>query len=85
PGGGGQRKLTTNDALRYLKDVKDTLQNRRQEYEEFLDVMIDFKAQRMNTADVIAKIKVLFRGHQDLILGFNTFLPNGYELDYPPT
>ncbi|KAF9620824.1 hypothetical protein IFM89_014761 [Coptis chinensis] len=83
PRGGGQRKLTTHDALRYLKDVKDTLHNKRQEYDDFLDVMKDFKSQRINTADVIAKIKVLFRGHQNLILGFNTFLPNGYEITLP--
>jgi paired amphipathic helix protein Sin3a len=26
------------------------------------------------------RVKELFKGHRDLILGFNTFLPKGYEI-----
>lgn len=29
---------------------------------------------------MIARVKVLFKGHNDLIFGFNTFLPKGYEI-----
>ena len=56
PGGGGEgaggggassaQKLTTNDALTYLKEVKDMFQDQREKYDMFLDVMKDFKAQR---------------------------------------
>lgn len=35
---------------------------------------------RINTDGVIAKVKELFKGHNNLILGFNTFLPKGYEI-----
>lgn len=28
-------------------------------------------------------MKDLFKGHRDLILGFNTFLPKGYEITLP--
>ena len=45
-GGGSAQKLTTNDALVYLKRVKDIFQDKRQQYEDFLEVMKDFKAQR---------------------------------------
>ncbi|KVI02470.1 Histone deacetylase interacting [Cynara cardunculus var. scolymus] len=48
-GGGGAssaQKLTTNDALTYLKEVKDMFQDQREKYDMFLDVMKDFKAQR---------------------------------------
>ncbi|CAA7408525.1 unnamed protein product [Spirodela intermedia] len=45
--------------------------------------MKDFKAQRIDTAGVIQRVKDLFRGHRDLILGFNTFLPEGYEITLP--
>ncbi|TQD69726.1 hypothetical protein C1H46_044742 [Malus baccata] len=39
------QKLTTNDALAYLKAVKDIFQDKnRGKYEEFLEVMKDFKA-----------------------------------------
>jgi paired amphipathic helix protein Sin3a len=121
-GGGGGQKLTTNDALAYLKAVKDIFQDNREKYDEFLEVMKDFKAQRfvvnvhalssililfyflkrmcicfdeicrlvafyfscrIDTAGVIARVKELFKGHRDLILGFNTFLPKGYEITLP--
>ncbi|XAR48027.1 hypothetical protein NMG60_11030718 [Bertholletia excelsa] len=84
-GGGSTQKLTTNDALSYLKSVKDIFQDKREKYDEFLEVMKDFKSQRIDTAGVIARVKELFKGHRDLILGFNTFLPKGYEIqDEPP-
>ncbi|XP_057948540.1 paired amphipathic helix protein Sin3-like 4 isoform X2 [Malania oleifera] len=82
--GGGAQKLTTNDALTYLKAVKDIFQDKRDKYDEFLEVMKDFKAQRIDTAGVIERVKELFKGHRDLILGFNTFLPKGYEITLPP-
>ncbi|CAN1816987.1 Paired amphipathic helix protein Sin3-like 4 [Linum perenne] len=88
-GGGGAaagisaQKLTTNDALAYLKAVKDIFQDKREKYDEFLEVMKDFKAQRIDTAGVIGRVKDLFKGHRDLILGFNTFLPKGYEITLP--
>ncbi|MCL7022371.1 hypothetical protein MKW94_028700 [Papaver nudicaule] len=83
PGGAGAQTLTTNDALAYLKDVKDMFQDRRDKYDEFLEVMKDFKAQRIDTTGVIARVKDLFKGHRNLILGFNTFLPKGYEITLP--
>lgn len=38
---------------------------------------------RIDTAGVIERVKDLFKGHRDLILGFNTFLPKGYEITLP--
>ncbi|RZB51845.1 Paired amphipathic helix protein Sin3-like 4 isoform C [Glycine soja] len=80
---GGGQKLTTNDALAYLRAVKDIFQDKREKYDDFLEVMKDFKAQRIDTSGVIARVKELFKGHKDLILGFNTFLPKGYEITLP--
>lgn len=76
-------KLTTTDALQYLKNVKDIFQDNREKYDEFLEVMKDFKSQRIDTSGVIARVKELFKGHRNLILGFNTFLPKGYEIKLP--
>ncbi|CAI0627601.1 unnamed protein product [Linum tenue] len=81
--GGAAQKLTTNDALAYLKAVKEIFQDKRDKYDDFLEVMKDFKAQRIDTAGVIGRVKDLFKGHRDLILGFNTFLPKGYEITLP--
>lgn len=33
---------------------------------------------------VIARVKELFKGYRQLILGFNTFLPKGFEITLPP-
>jgi histone deacetylase complex regulatory component SIN3 len=30
---------------------------------------------RIDTAGVIQRVKELFKGHKELVLGFNTFLP----------
>ncbi|WOG93367.1 hypothetical protein DCAR_0312651 [Daucus carota subsp. sativus] len=78
--GPASQRLTTNDALSYLKEVKDMFQDQREKYDTFLDVMKDFKAQRIDTTGVIARVKELFKGHNNLIFGFNTFLPKGYEI-----
>lgn len=44
--GGGAQKLTTNDALQYLKAVKEMFHDKREKYDDFLEVMKNFKAQR---------------------------------------
>lgn len=126
-------RLTTNDALTYLREVKTRFQNDKQVYDTFLEIMKEFKAQRwggwpltaptleskfqqlcsiaglvagagsmggpfivprrpgwgmaadftnraccvcrIDTAGVIQRVKELFKGHKELVLGFNTFLP----------
>uniref|UniRef100_A0A0D9UVW5 Histone deacetylase interacting domain-containing protein n=1 Tax=Leersia perrieri TaxID=77586 RepID=A0A0D9UVW5_9ORYZ len=79
-GGTAGQKLTTNDALVYLKAVKDKFLDKREKYDEFLEVMRDFKSERIDTNGVIARVKTLFNGYPELILGFNTFLPKGYAI-----
>ncbi|XP_074295941.1 paired amphipathic helix protein Sin3-like 4 isoform X3 [Silene latifolia] len=81
---GSMQRLTTNDALAYLKAVKEMFSDKKEKYDEFLEVMKDFKAQRIDTTGVIARVKELFKGHRNLILGFNTFLPKGFEITLPP-
>ncbi|CAH8388149.1 unnamed protein product [Eruca vesicaria subsp. sativa] len=75
--------LTTGDALSYLKAVKDMFQDKKDKYDTFLEVMKDFKAQRVDTNGVIARVRELFKGCDDLLLGFNTFLPKGYKITLP--
>nr|VDD29811.1 unnamed protein product [Brassica oleracea] len=82
-GGGYTGGLTTGDALSYLKAVKDIFQDKKDKYDTFLEVMKDFKAQRVDTSGVIARVRVLFKGYDDLLLGFNTFLPKGYKITLP--
>ncbi|XP_051136876.1 paired amphipathic helix protein Sin3-like 4 [Andrographis paniculata] len=76
-------KLATTNALTYLKTVKETFQDKKDKYGEFLDVMIGFRAQRIHIDGLIAKLKELFEGNWDLIMGFNAFLPKGCEITLP--
>ena len=36
---------------------------------------------RIDTPGVINSVSNLFKGHNDLIVGFNTFLPPGYKIE----
>ena len=38
---------------------------------------------RFNLVSGIEEVKELLKGHRDLILGFNVFLPKGYEIKLP--
>ncbi|XP_010524320.1 PREDICTED: paired amphipathic helix protein Sin3-like 2 isoform X2 [Tarenaya hassleriana] len=79
-GGSGSRRLTAIDALRYLNEVKEVLLDQGEKYDMFIEVMKDFKHGRADTAGVVARVKELFKGHSNLIRGFNTFLPEGYKI-----
>ncbi|KAK7860243.1 paired amphipathic helix protein sin3-like 1 [Quercus suber] len=79
-GGGTPRKITLNDALTYLMEVKETFQSQREKYGRFLKVIKDFKAKRIGNVDVTIRVKELFEGHNNLISRFNIFLPKKYEI-----
>ncbi|KAG9013164.1 Transcriptional regulatory protein sin3 [Tulasnella sp. JGI-2019a] len=78
---GSLRPLNVKDALSYLEMVKVKFQDKAEVYNQFLDIMKDFKSQAIDTPGVIARVSTLFRGHPSLIQGFNTFLPQGYRID----
>ncbi|KAI9316424.1 hypothetical protein BX666DRAFT_1950439 [Dichotomocladium elegans] len=75
------RPLNVKDALSYLDRVKIQFSARPDVYNQFLDIMKDFKSQAIHTPGVIERVSRLFTGHPDLISGFNTFLPPGYRID----
>lgn len=50
-------------------------------YNQFLDIMKDFKGQVIDTPGVIDRVSHLFAGNPNLIQGFNTFLPPGYHIE----
>ncbi|KAF9055963.1 hypothetical protein BJ165DRAFT_1429814 [Panaeolus papilionaceus] len=76
-----QRPLNVTDALSYLDAVKNQFQNNPDIYNQFLDIMKDFKSQVIDTPGVIERVSRLFHGNPLLIQGFNTFLPVGYRID----
>ncbi|KAJ8311553.1 hypothetical protein KUTeg_010908 [Tegillarca granosa] len=75
------QRLKVEDALSYLDQVKLQFGNQPQVYNDFLDIMKEFKSQTIDTPGVISRVSNLFKGHPDLIVGFNTFLPPGYKIE----
>merc|ERR1719414_710726 len=75
------QRLKVEDALSYLDQVKFKFGNQPQVYNDFLDIMKEFKTQSIDTPGVIARVSCLFKGHPELIVGFNTFLPPGYKIE----
>ncbi|KAK7362135.1 hypothetical protein VNO77_04236 [Canavalia gladiata] len=71
----GAGKPSLDDALSYVATVKETFNDEKEKFENFMKVMQDFQAERIDVACVKATIKKLFKGHRDLIHGFNLFLP----------
>ncbi|KAL0268238.1 UNVERIFIED_CONTAM: hypothetical protein PYX00_010266 [Menopon gallinae] len=82
PGGSSNfQRLKVEDALSYLDQVKFKFGNEPQVYNDFLDIMKEFKSQSIDTPGVIQRVSNLFKGHPELIVGFNTFLPPGYKIE----
>ncbi|RWS11975.1 paired amphipathic helix protein Sin3a-like protein [Dinothrombium tinctorium] len=75
------QRLKVEDALSYLDQVKFKFNNQPQVYNDFLDIMKEFKSQSIDTPGVIQRVSNLFKGHPELIVGFNTFLPPGYKIE----
>lgn len=76
-----QNKLSVKDALSYLDQVRLQFEKKPKVYNQFLDIMKDFKSSTIDTPGVINRVSELFEGHTDLIVGFNTFLPPGYKIE----
>lgn len=75
------QRLKVEDALSYLDLVKFKFGSTPQVYNDFLDIMKEFKSQSIDTPGVIQRVSNLFKGYPELIVGFNTFLPPGYKIE----
>ncbi|GKE70712.1 paired amphipathic helix protein Sin3-like protein 2, partial [Tanacetum coccineum] len=75
-----QQKATIIDSLKYLNIVKYTFEDEQEKLDMFTYALGKFKEQRIDTAFVVASVKLLFKGQNDLIVGMNTFLPKGSEI-----
>ncbi|PNX83196.1 paired amphipathic helix protein SIN3, partial [Trifolium pratense] len=64
----------------FLNQVKLVSQDNMEIYFEFLQVIADHKARGIDIRGVAAIVKELFKGHTNLILGFNVFLPKKYQI-----
>ncbi|CAG8480953.1 5719_t:CDS:10 [Ambispora gerdemannii] len=76
------QSLNVNDAIEYLELVRTEFNEKPHIYIEFLDIMREFKSAAIGTEDVIERVTLLFGDRVDIILGFNTFLPSGFVIEY---
>ncbi|KAF3501206.1 hypothetical protein F2Q69_00044829, partial [Brassica cretica] len=77
-----------DDALSYMKDVEQMFKDQRDKIDTFVpELMMAFGnalrlafIYRTDLRGVIARVKELFKGHNNLIFGFNTFSPKRFEI-----
>ena len=74
---------STRDALKYLDEVKAHYSDRPWIYKEFLRILSLFRSEQIDAAGVICRVFDLFEGHEQLVLGFQTFLPDGCTIELP--
>lgn len=65
----------------YVQGVKKALVAVRPKlYQRFMTLLEDFHTKRLGVAEVIREIVKLFKGHPNLVLGFNDCLPDGWQI-----
>jgi paired amphipathic helix protein Sin3a len=77
------RELRVEEALVYLDQVKLEFADRPHKYDEFLDIIKTFKTQQIDAPGIVRRVSNLFQGNRRLLLGFNTFLLEGYTIEFP--
>ncbi|KAK0482434.1 the NrsfREST-Msin3b Pah1 complex, partial [Armillaria novae-zelandiae] len=75
------RLLNVTDVLIYLDAIKFQFQDHPEVYNQFLDVMKEYKNHLIDLNAVIYRVAHLFFDHPQLIAGFNAFLPEGYRIE----
>lgn len=64
----------TQDAMNYLDGVKKRFEDEPIVYKEFISLMTEVAANKTQSSGAISKIKVLFRGHEDLLRGLDEYI-----------
>ena len=70
-----------DNALSYIDLVKYKFDNQPQIYNNFLDILKEFKSESIDAAGVVIQVSQLFNGYPELIKGFNIFLPPGHKME----
>ena len=84
--GSGLYKSDLDATVEYIKGVKKTFVFKPEVYHKFMGFLEEYHSQKINEVGAIRHVVELFRGHANLILAFNAFLPPGYGIHmYEPT
>ncbi|XP_058741042.1 paired amphipathic helix protein Sin3-like 3 [Vicia villosa] len=81
---GTRKPITSLDAHMYLKEIKDAFKDEKYKYKVFLRAMKDFNLRRIDIVGVMERVEKLFQRHTELLLKFNNFLPDGFEIKPSP-
>ncbi|KAL7531908.1 hypothetical protein ACHAXR_004302 [Thalassiosira sp. AJA248-18] len=72
--------VSVQHARNYVARVKHALGPSSPQYRLFLSTLKGYRTQELPPQEVINRISNLFRGQRELILGFNAFLPEEYQI-----
>jgi len=75
------RKLKVEDALCYMNKVKYEFTNQPEVYDDFLVLLGEFKTKKIDYLGVAERISNIFKGHPELIMGFNVWLPPSHQIE----
>lgn len=78
-------KPTIDDARAFVMTVRNIMlqEDKKEKYDEYLKALKDFREQRTDINGVIERVNEVFKEHEDLILGFNNFLPKECQIRLP--
>ncbi|CAL5007405.1 unnamed protein product [Urochloa decumbens] len=78
-------QATYEDARSYMEALRDEFATADPEkFEAILNVLRAFNAERIDTAEVVARMEELLSGHIELLHDFNQFLPWCYIRAHGP-
>lgn len=78
-----RRPPSLDDAVASVLQLKKVLQGEPAKLDALYKTLIAFKNGEINTSAMISTVGEILCGHKDLVLSFNTFLPEGYKVqDY---
>lgn len=71
---------TSAESLGYIVNVKKACAGNKEDYKRFTQVLKDYHSKKVDELNTIHRVVSLFQTHPELVLGFNEFLPSGYEI-----
>lgn len=78
--GKASEDLDLSDAMLFLSKVKDEYKHDPSTYDQFLELMRDYKHGKVEATGVIRAVSNLFKNKPNLIKGFNDFLPSDFKV-----
>lgn len=76
-----QDLITFDTALSFVYQIKNRFAHQPEVYRKVLDTFNDYQSKAIDINETVDRVLRLYAGHPDLIQGFKTFLPQGYEIE----